>query len=48
MNYTPVVIENKSDSLYTFLLDIKEINTELIDRHSDLAVQVHLGSIVAA
>jgi hypothetical protein len=44
-DYTPGVVANENNSLYTFLLDIKEINSELIDRHLDNSVHRKFLSI---
>jgi hypothetical protein len=48
LDYTPGVNENENDSLYTFLVDIKEIYIEIVERHLDHAVHARLGSNSAA
>jgi hypothetical protein len=48
LDYTPGVNENENDSLYTFLVDIKEIYIEIVERHLNHAVHARLGSKSAA
>jgi hypothetical protein len=48
LDYTPGVNENENDSLYTFLVDIKEMYIEIVERHLDHAVHAGLGPKSAA